>query len=81
MSSRRLCPPAWARNTEPDFAGYNIFRAVDGGPFVMLPIQLDAPAYSDTDVASGRRYAYAVVSVDSSGNVSERSQPIEAAVP
>jgi hypothetical protein len=72
---------SWARNTEPDFAGYNLFRSVDGGPFEKLPVQLDAPAYSDTAVAAGRRYAYTVESVDTNGNVSARSPVVEAAIP
>lgn len=72
---------AWQRNTEPDFLGYNVFRSVDGEPFVMLPVLLDAPAYSDTDVSSGHRYSYTVAAVDRSNNVSERSAAVEAAIP
>ncbi len=72
---------AWQRNTEPDFLGYNIFRSVDGGPFTMIPVQLDAPVYSDTDVSSGHRYSYTVAAVDTSNNVSDRSQAVEVAIP
>lgn len=72
---------AWARNTEPDFAGYNLFRSVDGGPFVMIPMLLDAPAYSDADVSAGHRYSYTVSALDASGNMSDRSQPAEVSIP
>lgn len=72
---------SWARNTEPDFAGYNLFRSVDGGPLEKLPVQLEAPAYSDTAVTPGHRYGYAVEAVDTNGNVSARSPLIEAAIP
>jgi hypothetical protein len=72
---------SWTRNGEPDFAGYRIFRSAGGGPFVMLRDELDAPAFSDRDIAAGGRYTYAVEAIDMLGNVSARSETASATIP
>lgn len=72
---------AWARNTDPDFRSYSVYRAVGDGPFTALATGIGAPAFSDGDVASGMRYRYAISSVDASGNESARSEEVEAVVP
>jgi len=70
---------AWERNTEADFAGYNVYRSLDGPPVQKLAALLDAPAYSDRQVESGKSYRYAVSSVDRIGNESEKSPVVEVA--
>lgn len=64
---------AWERNTEKDFRGYNIYRAVPGGAFEKIGGPLETPSYSDKSVETGKTYRYAVSSVDQIGNESNRS--------
>jgi hypothetical protein len=66
----------WDRNTEKDFASYKVYR--DG---VKVADGLTAPAYSDRDVKQGVTYRYQVTSVDTVGNESGKSVPIESALP
>jgi hypothetical protein len=71
----------WQRNTEEDFAGYNIFRAAEGGEFEKIAGPIDAPAYSDRVVEMGKTYRYAVSAVDRTGNESARTAPVEVVAP
>lgn len=71
----------WQRNTEEDFAGYNVFRAEAGGAFRKIAGPIDAPTYSDRDAESGKTYRYAVSSLDRAGNESEPSAPVEVMAP
>ena len=72
----------WAPNTEPDLAGYNVFRSLDGGKEVKLNQQLLAvPSFRDADVAPGKTYRYSVSAVDLRGNESQRSAETTEAVP
>jgi hypothetical protein len=56
----------WADNTEPDLAGYDVWRAATpGGTFVRLnPSLLTASTYSDPSAVPGQAYDYQVVAVD-----------------
>ena len=72
---------AWDRNTEPDFKGYNVFRSVDGGPFVKVADLIETPTFSDSKVEAGKTYRYEVSAVDLTGNESARSMPATAALP
>jgi hypothetical protein len=71
----------WTRNMEEDFAGYNVFRSVGNGEFQKLAGPIDAPTYSDHAIETGKTYRYSVSSLDSSGNESERTAPVEIAAP
>jgi hypothetical protein len=71
---------AWDRNTEPDLAGYHIYRSMGGGAWEKLADVSQAPAYSDHQVEAGKTYQYAISAVDQAGNESPRSAPVEAAV-
>jgi hypothetical protein len=71
----------WQRNTEDDFAGYNVYRSTAGGAFEKIAGPVDAPAYSDHDIESGKSYRYAVSALDRTGNESARTAPIEIVVP
>ena len=64
---------AWERNTEEDFASYSIYRSVEGAPFERIAAVLQAPAFSDTRIESGKRYRYQVTALDATGNESARS--------
>ena len=71
----------WQRNTEDDFAGYNVFRATDGGTFEKIAGPIDGPAYSDRAVEAGQTYRYAVSAVDRTGNESARTPIVEVVAP
>lgn len=71
----------WEPNTETDFTGYRVYKAVEDGPWGQLPIFFETPSYSDRSVEPGKRYRYAVASVDRAGNESERSEPVEITSP
>lgn len=68
----------WDANTEPDLAGYRIYRAVDGGPFEKIADLSTLPTYSDRAVEHGKAYRYAVSAIDQAGNESMRSPVAEA---
>jgi hypothetical protein len=69
----------WDRNTEPDFAGYRVYRSLDGAAFEKIADLVEAPNYSDRRISGGKRYRYAISAVDQLGNESARSQPVETA--
>ena len=71
----------WDRNTEPDLAGYRVFRSVAGGAFEKIADVPEAPSYSDGKVESGKQYRYTVSAVDRAGNESQRSEPVEISPP
>ncbi len=68
---------AWTRNTETDLKEYRVFRSEESGPFVEIAHGLDAPAYSDRSIQSGKHYRYRVSAVDQAGNASEPSSAVE----
>ena len=70
---------AWDGNTEPDLAGYRIYRSVAEGAWQKLADVSQVPAYSDHQVESGKTYQYAVSAIDQAGNESPRSAPADAA--
>jgi hypothetical protein len=70
----------WNDNTEPDLAGYNVYRATtSGGPYSQINGSLVAgSAYSDTTVTNGTTYYYVVRAVDQSSNESGNSNEASA---
>jgi hypothetical protein len=72
---------AWNRNTESDFKEYRVLRSEEGGPFTEVARGLDAPAYSDRAIQSGKHYRYEIESVDQDGHVSAPCAPVEATAP
>jgi fibronectin type 3 domain-containing protein len=70
----------WAINTEPDLAGYNVYRSESAD----VPGQrlnndlLSAPTFRDMSVMLGKSYFYRVGAVDQSGNESALSSIAEA---
>jgi len=71
---------SWDQNTEPDLAGYIIYRADGEKPFAPLA-KCATPAYSDQQVQPGQLYRYAVSAFDQAGNESNRSEAVEVALP
>lgn len=71
----------WDAGTEPDLAGYRVYRSADNGPWQKLADVNTVPTYSDTTVEHGKTYRYAVSAIDKVGNESERSAAVEVVFP
>ena len=69
---------AWQRNTEDDFAGYQVYRSTGGGAQERIAGPIDAPTFSDRTVEVGKKYSYTVTATDRNGNESARSMAAEA---
>ena len=69
---------SWAPNTEPDLAGYNVYRREvnQGGAAVLVNNAglIQEPAYRDRAVLPGHHYAYRITAVDMNGNESKLSE-------
>ena len=63
---------SWDPNAEPDVTAYRVLR---GGVQVAL---VPGSPWTDTDVVNGTTYSYVLVAVDTSGNDSLPSEPVEA---
>src|SRR5438067_1025276 len=75
VGQRPFVDLTWAPNTDPDFAGYNVYRReVNGQPSRLNSQLVTVPSFRDNDVASGRKYFYSVSAVDARGNESARSE-------
>jgi fibronectin type 3 domain-containing protein len=63
--------------------GYNIFRGgAKAGPFQQLNTAIDASTdYTDNTVAAGATYFYVTTAVNSQGQQSSYSTPVEVAIP
>jgi hypothetical protein len=75
---------AWAPNTEPDLAGYIVYRrdTASNAPVVRIsPPGEVAPSFRDANVRFGHRYAYSISAVDRDGNESPRSAETEESLP
>lgn len=66
----------WRTNLEPDLAGYNVYRAVDGSEeFSRVNDSVVASArYRDAEVQGGTSYVYRVTALDVDGHESELSE-------
>lgn len=71
----------WDRNTEPDLAGYRVYRAEGSGVLERQPDGPQTPGYSDRKIEPGRMYRYAISAVDKTGNESRMSEPVQATAP
>lgn len=67
---------SWNGNDEADLAGYRVYRGVAGGPMRRV-VQVEVPAYSDTDLQPEKIYRYTVAAVDRAGNESTQTTPVE----
>ncbi len=73
---------SWEPNTEPDLAGYNVYRKATSSPATRLnPTPLPGPAYRDTTAIPGQRYIYTVTAIDTSGNESPPTPELEQTLP
>ncbi len=64
----------WTPNSEPDLAGYNVYRS-SGDSFTKLnPELLPIPVFRDPVASAGARYTYCVSASDKNGNESSFSE-------
>jgi hypothetical protein len=72
----------WTPNTDPDLAGYNVYRQEGSAEWVRLNSELVTnQVFRDQNVTPGRTYTYAITAVDLRGNEGNRSQPAIESVP
>ena len=74
---------SWQPNTEPDLAGYAVYRRADSGPWQRISpaAPIAGPAFHDAQVQPGETYHYAVTAIDQSGHESARSAEAQETVP
>ncbi|MEA2622083.1 MAG: hypothetical protein QOH61_993, partial [Chloroflexota bacterium] len=74
---------AWSANSEPDLAGYNVFRSTSlpvstsGTPLNGATL-LTVRSYLDTSLTNGTEYFYAVTAVDAGAHSSAAGSPVSA---
>jgi len=72
----------WTPQPSENLAGYLVYRSgADGTEKLMTPIPISDTEYIDTEVRSGEQLVYFVVSIDTAGNRSGRSDTTETIVP
>jgi putative Ig domain-containing protein len=72
---------SWTGSTS-DVVGYNVYRSPDKATWKKVNASLvGSTLYSDSTVASGSTYYYAVTAVDNSGVQSSKSAAVKAVVP
>ena len=71
----------WTHNSEPDLAGYQVYRAFENNAFERIKEMQESTSYSDRNIEPGKHYKYAVTAVDRSGNESKMSEPVVVTAP
>jgi fibronectin type 3 domain-containing protein len=71
----------WNRDTEPDLAGYRIYRAEGTAPLSKLSEGRTTPTFSDRTAEKGKTYRYAVAAFDQAGNESAKSAEVTTTIP
>ena len=66
----------WSAGTEPDLAGYNVYRSVNGGSSTLMATETTT-TFHDGAVSVGSVYRYEVSVVDDSGNESPRVATVD----
>jgi hypothetical protein len=72
----------WTANTEPDLAGYNVYRHTGNEQPIKINSDLvKTPRFADPGVQPGMKYFYSVTAVDLRGNESGKSEETSETVP
>jgi hypothetical protein len=74
---------SWSPNTEPDLAGYAVYRSEGNGAPQRISgsAPLDTPSFRDRTAQPGHEYAYSVTAIDHDANQSARSPEAVEALP
>ncbi len=73
---------SWNASTSKDLAGYNVYRGPNSTTWAKInPSVVPSTLYSDSTVASGSTYYYAVTAVNVSGEESSKTPAIKVVVP
>jgi hypothetical protein len=73
---------SWSPSSEPDLAGYRVYRAPSGGtPERVGEVGAGESAFRDATLPAGAPHFYTVTAVDTAGNESPPSAPAEGALP
>jgi hypothetical protein len=74
---------SWSPNTEPDLAGYAVYRSESGSSPQRISgsAPLDTSNFRDKTAMPGHEYAYSVTAIDHSGNESARSPEAKETLP
>ena len=79
---KRFVDLSWTPNSEPDLAGYNVYRRQGAAPLEKInPELVKAPAFRDAGVQPGTTYFYSVSAVDVRNNESGKSPETSEQVP
>lgn len=83
VSENKTIDLSWDPDTEPDLAGYIVYRADPSGDWQRIsgPKPLPGAAYRDPSPAPGHSYRYAVTAIDQLGHESARSPEATESVP
>ena len=82
MAQQLYIDLTWTPNTEPDLAGYNVYRRVADEAPVKINVDLvKTPSFRDTNVKAGTKYFYSVSAVDLRNNESQKSVEASETVP
>src|SRR5262249_19536204 len=76
---------AWDSITDPNLAGYQVYRTEQSGVYTTSPVSgssaLTTTAFTDSTVQSGHTYYYVVTAVNTSGVQSPHSNEVQAVIP
>jgi hypothetical protein len=65
---------SWGAATNADFSFYSVYRSTSsGGPYTLIASNLTAPGFTNTSLANGTVYYYAITATDLVGNESTNS--------
>ncbi|HZD93989.1 MAG TPA: hypothetical protein VE133_07025 [Candidatus Sulfotelmatobacter sp.] len=82
VPERPFIDVTWTPNTEPDLAGYNVYRhAANEAPVKINAELVKTPRFADPGIQKGGKYFYSVSAVDLRGNESGRSEETSETVP
>jgi gliding motility-associated-like protein len=71
----------WIANSEPDLAGYNVYRSTYSMGYSTIPINtslITSLSYQDVGLSNGTTYYYVITALDTSGNESNYSNEVSA---
>jgi hypothetical protein len=82
LAEQRFIDLTWSPNTEPDLAGYNVYRhAGSEAPTRINSNLIKTPSFRDMNVQPGVKYFYSVSAIDLRNNESGKSDETSETVP